>query len=81
MKITSETSLKNFEFWSGAKDSANELTSSQFDEVENILEDLYPDGMTDTQINDLFWFDFDTVKEWLGIEDEDEDEDETDEDE
>jgi hypothetical protein len=77
MKITSETSLKNFEFWSGAKDSANELTSSQFDEVEAILEDCYPEGMTDTQINDLFWFDFETIKEWLGIEDEDEtDEDE-----
>ena len=72
MKIYSEKSLRNFEFWSGAKENANELTSAQLDEVETILEDLYPEGMDETQINDLFWFDFDTVKEWLGITDEEE---------
>ena len=72
MKIYSEKSLRNFEFWSGAKENANELTGAQLDEVETILEDLYPEGMDETQINDLFWFDFDTVKEWLGITDEEE---------
>lgn len=72
MKIYKEESLRNFEFWSGAKDNANELTSAQLDEVENILEDMYPDGMSETEINDLFWFDFDTIKEWLGITDEEE---------
>ena len=72
MKIYSEKSLRNFEFWSGAKENANELTSAQLDEVETILEDLYPNGMDETQINDLFWFDFDTIKEWLGITEEEE---------
>lgn len=72
MKIYSEKSLRNFEFWSGAKENANELTGAQLDSVETILEDLYPEGMDETQINDLFWFDFDTVKEWLGITDEEE---------
>ena len=72
MKIYSEKSLRNFEFWSGAKENANLLTSAQLDEVETILEDLYPEGMDETQINDLFWFDFDTIKEWLGITDEEE---------
>ena len=72
MKIYSEKSLRNFEFWSGAKENANELTGAQLDEVETILEDLYPEGMDETQINDLFWFDFDTIKEWLGITDEEE---------
>ena len=72
MKIYSEKSLRNFEFWSGAKENVNELTSAQLDEVETILEDLYPEGMSETQINDLFWFDFDTIKEWLGITDEEE---------
>ena len=74
MKIYSEKSLRNFEFWSGAKENANELTSAQLDEVETILEDLYPEGMDETQINDLFWFEFDTIKEWLGITDEEEEE-------
>lgn len=72
MKIYGEKSLRNFEFWGGAKESANELTESQFNEVENILKDMYPEGMDETQINDLFWFEFDTIKEWLGITDEEE---------
>lgn len=72
MKIYSEKSLRNFEFWSGAKENASELTSVQLDEVENILEDMYPGGMSETEINDFFWFDFDTIKEWLGITDEEE---------
>ena len=76
MKITSETRLSNFEFWSGAKSNAEELSLSQFEQLEFILEDLYPDGMTDTQLNDLFWFDFDAIKEWLGISDEEEEEEE-----
>ena len=71
MKIYSEKSLSNFEFWSGAVESANELTNEQFDELESQLEQLYPDGVDETFINDLFWHDFDTVKDWLGIEDED----------
>lgn len=76
MKITTEQSLTNFNFWSGAKDNAKELTFSQLNEVESILEDLYPNGIDETQLNDIFWFDFETVKEWLNITDEDEDEDE-----
>ena len=30
--------------------------------------------MDETQINDLFWFDFDTIKEWLNITDKEEEE-------
>ena len=72
MKITSETSISNFEFWGGAKSNTEELSLSQFEQIEFILEDLYPDGISDTTLNDLFWFDFETIKEWLGISDEEE---------
>ena len=61
--------LRDFEFWSGAKSNAETLTDEQLDMVESILEDAFPDGMDETQINDIFWFDFDTIREWLGIED------------
>ena len=27
---------------------------------------LYPDGMTDTQVNDLFWFEEDFIAQILG---------------
>ena len=74
MKVYSEKSLRNFEFWSGAKLNAETLTSEQLDIVESILEDAYPDGISETKINDLFWFDFDTIREWLDIEDKEEEE-------
>jgi len=74
MKITTEQSIANFNFWSGAKSNAAELTFSQLNEVESILEDLYPDGLSETELNDLFWFDFETVKDWLNITDEEEEE-------
>ena len=70
MKIYTEKSLQNFEFWSGAKANAETLTSEQLDAVEAILEEIYPEGMDETQLNDIFWFDFDQVREWLGIESE-----------
>lgn len=77
MKYYVEESLSNFQFWSGAKDNAAELTTEQLDQLESVLEDLYPDGdISDTQINDIMWFDFDWVKETLGIEDEEEEEEE-----
>ena len=69
MKVYSEINLRDFEFWSGAKSNAETLTSEQLDIVESILEDAYPDGISETQINDFFWFEFDTIREWLGIED------------
>lgn len=72
MTTITEQSLRSFEFWGGAKDNADELTIEQFDKLENILEELYPDGMTETQLNDLMWFDFDTIKNWLGIEEDEE---------
>ena len=76
MKITTEQSIANFNFWAGAKVNASELTFSQLNEVESILEDIYPDGIDETQLNDIFWFDFETIKEWLCITDEDEEEEE-----
>lgn len=56
MKIYKEESLSNFEFWSGAKDFASKLTKSEFDTIEALFADIYPDGTSETQINDLFWF-------------------------
>ena len=68
MKITTEQSLRNFEFWSGAKTNAEMMTAEELDSVENALEAIEPDGMTDTEINDLFWFDFEYVCELIGLE-------------
>ncbi len=67
MKIYKEESLWNFDFWSGARDNASELDRNQMEQIESVLEDVYPDGMDATDLNDLFWFEFDTVLSWIGL--------------
>ena len=85
MKIYTEQSLADFKFWSGAETTAQRIWEEQgsegFDQLEAILEDLYPDGIDETDLNDLLWFDADTVYEWLGIDDEEEEDEEDDDDE
>ena len=68
MIITREENLTNFDFWSGAKDNANMLTYEQLEQTTEVLEEIYPEGMTETQINDLFWFDFAYICELIGLE-------------
>ena len=68
MTITYELDLNRFEAWSGAKDTLERIQrEGKCAELENILEELYPDGMTETELNDLLWFESETVYEWLGI--------------
>lgn len=66
MRIYEDISLRNFKFWSGAVDTAKVLTDEQLDRVETELEMAYPDGVSDTFINDLFWFESETVYKWAG---------------
>ena len=68
MTITYELDLNRFEAWSGAKDTLDRIQrEGKCAELENVLEELYPDGMTETELNDLLWFDSESVYEWLGI--------------
>ena len=68
MIITYELDLNSFEAWSGAKDTLDRIQrEGKCGLLEQILEDTYPDGMTETELNDLLWFDSESVYEWLGI--------------
>ena len=71
MTIIKEERLANFQFWSGAKYLAEKLTEEECDIIEELLEELYPDSMEETEVNDFFWFDGDTIAQALGYEDED----------
>ena len=66
MKIYTEKSLNDFNFWSGAKDTVKYLTEDEINQIETILEDSFPEGMNETEINDFFCFEEDTIAEWLG---------------
>ena len=68
MTITYELDLNSFQAWSGAKETLERIQrEGKCAELENVLEELYPDGMTETELNDLLWFDSESVYEWLGI--------------
>ena len=68
MIITYELDLNSFEAWSGAKDTLDRMQrEGKCAESATILEELHPDRMTETELNDLLWFDSESVYEWLGI--------------
>jgi hypothetical protein len=67
MRIVEEKSLREFEFWSGAREFAEKLTSKELDSAEQALEELYQDGMDSTDINDIFRFEQEAVCDWLGL--------------
>ena len=68
MTITYELDLNSFQAWNGAVDTLERIQrEGKCEAWENILEELYPDGMTETELNDLLWFDSESVYEWLGI--------------
>ena len=63
MKIIKENeSIVDFKAWAGAKDTLQRIleagTENQFD---TLIEELYPDGITDVQLNDILWFE----EDWL----------------
>ena len=68
LKIYRESDLSDFEFWAGARDTVKYLTEDEIIQIGRILEDAYPDGCTETDINDFFWFEDDTIADWLGYE-------------
>lgn len=64
-----EESLKYFKFWGQAQTTASEFTEEQLDQLDDLISELYcdcDDYPTDTQINDLFAYDSDYLKELLG---------------
>lgn len=67
IEVNAEYVIRNA--WSGAKDRIESLSYSEIETILSILEDCCPDGMTETELNDFFWFDDDTYAEWLGYED------------
>lgn len=69
MKIWSDDSIRNFNFWSGARDTVDDLFDSDFDILEPILEEYFDGEVEDVDLNDFFWFERDTIASWLGYED------------
>ena len=72
MEYKVETSLEDFEAWSGGKDTLDVIIDKgDCDEVEAFIESCFCDGEmpTDTTINDFLWFERDFIAEHLGYRD------------
>jgi hypothetical protein len=67
MKIYTEMDLTEFEGWSGACDTLAELTEVQKKELQNYIEELYPDGLTETELNDYLRFETYDISQILGF--------------
>jgi hypothetical protein len=66
MEYTKDLNLTNFEFWSEAKKHG--FTYNELKEIEFSLENLYCDKTpTETEINDLFWFEEKFLCECIGL--------------
>ena len=65
--------------WSGAIETYELIKDAdKLDELEAYLEECYPDGITETKINDILWFDGEEVLSYLGLGDAEDEEIETD---
>ena len=66
--ITKTMDIYDFEPWSGAVDTYERIErEGKLDELDDILDEVYPDGIDETELNDLLWFEPETVYEWLGM--------------
>jgi hypothetical protein len=74
MIVTNDNlTLRDFKAWSGAKDTQETiLNEGKGEEFDSLIEELYPDGIEETQLNDLLWFSDEFIYEMLGIADEEE---------
>ncbi len=62
------STLDEYTPWSGAKNTYAVIQDAdKVDALDAYLEDIYPEGLTVTELNDLLWFDGDSVLSDLGI--------------
>lgn len=85
MRIYTEFDIESFAAWSGAEDTKrNILNAGKEAEFNALVDDIFPDGCTETEMNDYLRFDDAHIYEMLGLNEdgeEPEEEDETPEDE
>ena len=68
MKVYEELNLKDFNAWSGAVGTKERIIKEGKEkEFEELIEELYPEGLSATELNDLLWFD-DSILKYIGIE-------------
>lgn len=74
MKIISEIGIADFKAWSGAVETKQAIIDADKEaEFDALIEELYPDGLTGTQLNDMLWHESEYMLYLMGISDADDD--------
>lgn len=64
------SSFDSYQPWSGAIDTWDLITDAhKVEDLDSLLEEAYPEGLTETELNDLLWFEPEWVLSELGIDD------------
>ena len=71
MTVKTEISVYDLwnELWSGGRDTLDYLTVNEAQTILDILEEesmCRGEDYTLTELNDFFWYEDDTIAEWLG---------------
>ena len=68
LKTYRDIPLAEFDFWPEARERTDFLSSDELNRIEQILEQLYPEGLNEDEINSIFWLEEGLIAEWLGYE-------------
>jgi hypothetical protein len=67
MKIYKEIyDLDDFEFWGPAEDTMRDLSDEDKQAIFESIEETYPDGLTETELNDILAYDDDWIRDIVG---------------
>ena len=67
LKIYVDTTA-NYKPWSGAVSTYETIAEEdKLDDLDFLLEELYPEGISESHLNDILWFESDWVFAQLGI--------------
>lgn len=59
----------SFKPWSGAISTYETiLEADKLEEFESLIDELYPEGIEETKLNDILWFEPEFIFESLGME-------------
>lgn len=66
MIIKDNLDILDFTPWCGGKVNYELLTENELVMLDEIITELYPDGISETGVNDILWFDEELIAEIAG---------------
>ena len=67
--------FSGYQPWAGARDTYALIDChNKLEELDELITQCYPEGLTETELNDILWFDNEWILSSLGIEVDDNDE-------